>query len=374
MMFKNSFYIGKIAGIPIRIHISWLIVFVLFTWHLAGNYFPQNYPGWDNTRYLWTGVITSLLFFVSVLIHELAHSIVATKQELPVRDIVLFIFGGVSELTDEPKSAGNEFLMALVGPLSSFLLAILFGILWLIMRELSEPVSAIGGFLASINLMLAIFNMIPGFPLDGGRVFRAILWGIKGNLVKATRWASAMGQGFAMLLIFLGIWQLFKGNWVNGMWFSFIGWFLDNAALSSYRQVTAQQTLIGHIVREAMTRDCPQLSPDMTIERVVEEYILGLGKRCLPVVQDKRLLGLVTIHSIKKIPKEQWSHAQVHNAMIPLEKIRSVKPDESLLKVLHAMTEDGVNQLAVIDGEEFVGLLARDNVVSFIRNRLDLGL
>ncbi len=373
-MFKKSFYIGKIAGIPIRIHISWLIIFVLITLTLALRYFPQNYPHWSKALYFTIGLITSLLFFVSVLIHELAHSIVAKKQGLPVRDIVLFIFGGVSELSEEPQSPGNEFFMALVGPLSSFLLAVLFGLLWFLMINISDPISAILGILAIINLVLAIFNMIPGFPLDGGRVFRAILWGFKGDIVKATRWASALGQGIAFMLIFWGIWSIFRGNWIDGMWLAFIGWFLDNAAMSSYRQVTIRQSLAGHKVKEVMSQDYPLLPPNITIEQVVEQYIIGSGRRCLPVVQDKRLLGLLTIHSIKKIPKEQWRYESASQVMIPLDKIKSVSPGEDLWKALQAMTEDGFNQLVVLDGHEFAGMLARDHVVSFIRNREELGL
>lgn len=373
-MFKNSFFIGTIAGIPIRIHISWLIIFFLITGTLALVHFPQNYPHWSQFLHFAIALITSLLFFVSVLIHELAHSIVAKKQGLPVKDIVLFIFGGVSELGDEPQSPGNEFVMALVGPLSSFLLFIVFGFLWFFMRTINEPIGAIGGILAIINLMLAAFNMVPGFPLDGGRVLRAILWGIKGDIVKATRWASALGKGIAYLLIFLGIWLIFRGDWINGMWIAFIGWFLDNAAMSSYRQVTIKQSLAGHTVKEVMRPNYPQLLPNMTIEEVVEQHIIGTGRRCLPVVQGKRLLGILTVHSIKKIPKEQWPHASVIRAMIPLDKIKSIPPGEDLWKALQAMTEDGFNQLVVLEGYEFVGMLARDHVVSFIRNRKDLGL
>lgn len=373
-MFKNSFYLGKIAGIPIRIHISWLIIFVLVTWTLAAVYFPQMYPGWSKSLYLLTGILTSFIFFVCVLLHELAHSIVAKRQGQPVRDIVLFIFGGVSELSDEPRSAGNEFIMALVGPLTSFIIAIVFGLLWFFMRTVNETISAIGAFLGYINLVLAIFNMIPGFPLDGGRVFRAILWGIKRDLVKATRWASFVGQLIAFLFIFLGVWQIFRGNLVNGLWIAFIGWFLDNAAMSSYRQVTMQQALSGYTVKEVMSRDCPQLPPDIMIEKVVEHHILGEGRRCLPIIQDGEFLGLLTIHDIKKIPREQWPQVSTSQIMIPMDKIESVRPDEDLWKALQAMTQDGFNQLPVLNDEKFVGILARDHVVSFIRNLSDLGL
>ncbi len=372
-MFRTSFYIGKIAGIPIRIHISWLVIFLLITWTLTHVY-AQEYPGWNKALYFIIGVITSFLFFISVLIHELAHSIVAKKQGVPVKDIVLFIFGGVSELSEEPRSPGNEFVMALVGPLSSFLLFLFSGLIWFFVRSKIEPIGAMAGFLAIINLMLFAFNLIPGFPLDGGRVFRAILWAIRGDIVKATRWASIVGQGFAFLLIFLGIWWILKGNLIDGIWIILIGWFLDNAAMSSYRQVNIKQSLAGHTVKEVMTKDCPSLSPDITIEEAVEQHIIGAGRRCLPVVQYEKLLGLLTIHSIKKIPKEQWSFTKASQAMIPLENIKSVHPDEDLWKALQAMTEDGFNQLVVLEDHEFAGMLARDHVVSFIRNRQDLGL
>ena len=268
-MVKGSFSLGKVAGISINIHISWLIIFVLVTWSLAVAYFPQQYPNWSAPLYWSLGVGASLLFFTSVLLHELAHSLVARGRGIPVRDITLFIFGGVSEIAQEPTTAGTELFMALVGPITSFFLAGVFALLWLLARSIGGPLSALTLYLASINAMLGGFNLIPGFPLDGGRVLRAILWGISGSLEWATRYASLVGQGIAYLFILLGIWQVVTGNWINGLWIAFIGWFLDNAAQTSYRQVAMKRMLSGHTVEQAMNRDCYSIAPTVTLESLI---------------------------------------------------------------------------------------------------------
>ncbi len=325
-MVKGSFTLGRVAGISINIHISWLIIFVLVTWSLAVSYFPQQYPDWSAPLYWSLGVSASLLFFASVLLHELAHSLVARSRGIPVRAITLFIFGGVSEIAQEPTTPGTELLMALVGPVTSFLLAGFFGFLWLLARSIDSPLSALNLYLASINGILGGFNLIPGFPLDGGRVLRAILWGITGSLERATRYASLVGQGIAYLFILLGIWQVVTGNWINGLWIAFIGWFLDNAAQTSYRQVAMKRMLSGHTVGEAMNRDCYAIAPTVTLERFIHEHILGTGRRCFPVVEGGEVIGLLTLHNVKEVPRERWAAVMAREVMTPLDQLRSVKP------------------------------------------------
>jgi Zn-dependent protease len=249
-MLRNSIRIARIGGISINIHISWILIFILVTWTLAAGYFPQNYPHWSRPLSWSVGVITSILFFVSVLLHELAHSFVARARGLPVHDITLFIFGGVSQLEEEPQTAATEFIMALVGPLTSIVLGGAFGALSVAASGVSEPLAALGMYLGGINVVLGLFNLIPGFPLDGGRVLRSVLWQATGSLQRATRWASLVGQAVAYLFILAGIWRIFTGDWVGGLWIAFIGWFLDNAASSSYRQLTVRNLLVGHKVRE----------------------------------------------------------------------------------------------------------------------------
>jgi Zn-dependent protease/predicted transcriptional regulator len=373
-MFKNAMRIASIGGISINIHVSWILIFVLVTWSLAAGYFPQNYPDWSTTLSWTVGLVTSILFFVSVLLHELAHSFVARARGLPVHDITLFIFGGVSQLEEEPQTAGTEFVMALVGPLTSIALGVAFGALWLAARPVSEPLSALGFYLAGINILLAVFNLIPGFPLDGGRVLRSILWQASGNLQRSTRWASLVGQGVAYLFILAGIWQIFTGDWVGGLWIAFIGWFLDNAASSSYRQLTVRNLLAGHKVKEVMSRECLEVNPDTTLDELINGHMLPRGTRCFPVVEGGLVKGLVTLHNIKGVSQDRWSSTSVSQVMTPFDGLKRVGPDEELWAAMRNMTEEGVNQLPVMDDGQLLGMLGRDNIVSFIKIKGELGI
>lgn len=373
-MLSNAIRVARIGGISINIHVSWILIFVLVTWTLAVGYFPQNYPDWSRSLYWTVGLVTSVLFFVSVLMHELAHSVVARARGLPVHDITLFIFGGVAHLEDEPETAGTEFVMAVVGPLTSLVLGVCFGVVWLAARGVSEPLAALGQWLAMINILLAFFNMIPGFPLDGGRVLRSILWQATGNLQKSTRWASRVGQGVAYLFILWGIWRIFTGDWVGGLWIAFIGWFLDNAASSSYQQLTVRNLLAGHKVREVMSRECLEIDPDTTLDRVINEHVLPRGARCFPVVEGGLVKGLLTIHNIKGVSQDRWSSTPVDEVMTPLDGLKKVSPDEELWEAMRNMTEEGVNQLPVMDDGRLLGMLARDNIVSFIKVKGELGI
>jgi len=373
-MTKNAIRLGSLFGIPVRVHISWFLIFVLVTWSLAGAYFPQRYPHWSSGLYWGVGLATSLLFFVSVLLHELAHSLVARWIGIPVRHITLFIFGGVAQIAREPGSPGAEFFMSIVGPLTSLALAGLFGVGWLLSRGANEVLAALTFYLTGINAGLAFFNILPGFPLDGGRVLRSLLWAWHGDFRQATRIVSLAGQGLAYLFILTGIWQIFKGNWSGGLWIAFIGWFLDNAAQTSYRQVALRSLLDGHTVREVMTRECYPLPPEITLEKVINEYLLGTGRRCFPVVDQGHLRGLMTLHNIKRIPREHWPVTTVEVAMTPLAELRAIGPDVELWSALQEMTEEGVNQLPVVEEGQLLGMLGRDNILTFLRTKAELGL
>jgi Zn-dependent protease/predicted transcriptional regulator len=380
-MLKNSFRIARIGGISINIHVSWILIFLLVTWTLAVGQFPQQYPDWSTSLHWTVGVATSLLFFASVLAHELAHSFVARARGLPVHDITLFIFGGVAHLEDEPETAGTEFVMALVGPCTSILLGACFWILALTTGASSEPVAALAIYLAGINVALGLFNLIPGFPLDGGRVLRSILWQATGSLQRATRWASLIGQAVAYFFILLGIYMIlgfevpFLGvGLFSGLWVIFIGWFLDNAASSSYRQLTVRNLLAGHTVREVMTQDCPEVGPDVTLDRLVTEHMLPKGARCFPVVEGGSVRGLLTLHNIKGVAQNRWSMTTVGQVMTPLDGLKRVSPEEGLWTAMRNMTEEGVNQLPVMDDGRLLGMLRRDNIVSFIRLKGELGV
>ena len=372
-MFRNRIGLGKVFGIPVKIDISWLLIFVLVTWSLAGSYFPRLYPEWAKSSYWLLGVITSVLFFASVLAHELGHSLVARAQGQPVTDITLFIFGGVSSLSDEPRSARDEALMAGVGPGVSIAVAVLCGVLYLLLRGVSQGLAAMTQFLAVVNASLAIFNLIPGFPLDGGRVLRALLWGARGDLLWATRWASYVGQGVSYLFILYGVFSVFSGNWLNGIWIGFIGLFLNNAALSSYQQVTLRNLLEGHTVSEIMTRNCEVMPPQLSVEEAVSGYLVGGARRCYTVGTREHVEGLLTVHNVREVPRDQWTTRRVRDIYTPLDKVRSVQPSTPLWDALREMTAEGVNQLPVMVDSELAGMLTRENLVTYIQNRSELG-
>ena len=373
-MIKGYVNLGQIAGIPVRIHISWLLIFMLVTWNLMGSVFPQRYPGGSLGLYLATGLLSSLLFFASVLLHELSHSIVARRRGLPVHDITLFLFGGVSELSGEPETPATEFLMALAGPVTSLLLGGLFLAVGSQMQESRQLLAVLCLYLGQINISLGLFNLIPGFPLDGGRVLRSILWHRSRNLAQATRIASLIGQGVAYLFIMVGVWQIFSGQWSNGIWIAFIGWFLDNAAQASWRQMAVKNMLAGHIVQEVMTQDCYSLPPATSLDELVSQHLLTTGRRCFPIVQEGQLLGPLTLHNIKQVPRARWSDVNVERTMTPLSQLKAIGPDDDLWSAMQEMTEEGVNQLPVMEEGQLIGMLARDNLMSFIRVRAELGV
>ncbi len=373
-MLRGGIPLGRFFGISVRLHWSWFFIFLLVTWSLAVFYFPDRYPEWSRGGYVVMGLATSILLFASVLIHELAHSLVAKAAGIPIESITLFLLGGVSQMTQEPGKPGTEFRMALAGPATSLVLGGIFWGIWFAVRNVNEPTAALVFWLGWINLVLAIFNLVPGFPLDGGRVLRSIVWWRTGNLLRATRAASFIGRGIGYLLIFVGIFVLFWGDWITGLWMAFIGWFLQNAAVGSYRQLAVQDMLRGHTVSEVMVRDCPTVSPSLTLERLVNDYILTSGRRCFPVVEDSRLLGLMTMHDVKAVPRQIWATKTVREAMTPIERLKSVRASEDLSSVLQLMTAEDVNQLPVMENNTVVGMVARDNLLSFIRTRDELGV
>jgi Zn-dependent protease/CBS domain-containing protein len=377
-MLKSGIPLGRLFGISLRLHYSWFFIFALITWALAGSYFPSAYPSWSLAARTIAGLITSLLFFGSVLAHELMHSVVSQRQGIPVQSITLFIFGGVSQITAEPKKPGDEFRMAIAGPATSLVIgAILIGIYfaWRGASSFSTQfVTAIVYWLGYINLVLGVFNLIPGFPLDGGRVLRSLLWWRSNNLRSATRISSNVGRAVGFLFIFGGIWLVFTGNWINGIWLALIGWFLESAAAGSYRQLLLQDMLKGHVASEVMSRDCVVVNPETTIDRLVHENILSSGRRCFPVASDSHIMGLITLHNIKTVPREQWSTETVKEAMTPFEKLKWVRPDEELSSVLRILTQDDINQLPVIQDNQIVGMIGRDNLLSFVNVRSGLGI
>ncbi len=372
---RTSLTFGRIFGIPIGVHSSWFLVAALIVWSLASGYFPQEYPTWSTVTYWLIGVITSVLFFASVLIHELGHSVVALREGVPVRGITLFIFGGVAQIEREPSTAGAEFRIAIAGPVTSFALAGFFGLLGL--TAAINPVAAAPAvYLGRINLMLAVFNLIPGFPLDGGRVLRAALWEYADNFREATHWATIVGQGVAFLFILAGVGQMFFGdNFMNGLWIAFIGWFLNNAAEASRQQTVLRESLAGVTVRDVMTPQCPTVPANLQLNRLVNDHILGTGQRCFFVRSDDYgPEGLITLHNIKRTPRERWDDVTASQVMTPMDALESAQPDEEVYALLQRMDEADVNQMPVVENGHLIGMVSREHLLHHIRTRSELGI
>jgi len=372
---ESSFTIARIRGIPIGVHYTWAFAVLLITWSLAAGYFPASYPGWSRPMYFLVGATAAVLLFVSVLLHELCHSVVAQARGLKVHSITLFIFGGVSNIAQESEDPQDEFLIAVVGPVSSLALAGMFWLAGLALPNDLSPTSALLTYLAMVNLMLAIFNILPGFPLDGGRVLRAILWGVTGSVVRGTTIASVVGQVVAFLFIgygFLQILQIFDGGFLNGLWIAFIGWFLNSAAESTRRQVQMQEGFKGVKVGAVMTPDPPFVGPALTVRELVDEYILRRGLRAMPVALDGRIVGLVSLTDVQKLPEAEWSGNSV-GAIMTKEPLRSVGPDTPVTKALEMLVELDVNQVLVVDTDgSLLGILSRGDVMRFLQLRSEL--
>lgn len=370
-MNQHSIPLGKILGISIGLDYSWFVIFALLTWMLAGSYYPEEFKHWSPLLYWLMGAVTAIMLFVSVLLHELGHSVVALRYKIPVRSITLFLFGGVAQIGAEPPSAIAEFFIAVAGPLVSLALAIFFYAAQPLVAGV-EPLLGLAKYLAYINMALVLFNLIPGYPLDGGRVLRAVVWAITGNMSRSTLIAANVGRFFAFLLIFAGVWQMFSGNVGNGLWIAFIGWFLDNAASVQIQQVMFQG-LTGHHVSQAMSTHYAIIPEDLTLQQLVDEQILGGGQRSFLVNRGDQTVGLMTLHRIKEVPRLEWATTSVAQVMLPFEQLKCVDPDAELWSALEKMDRNGVNQMPVIRDQHVIGMLSREDAITFLRTLQEFG-
>ena len=383
----KGFRIGKIFGINIHIDWSWLLIFGLVSWSLAST-FGQIHAEWTTLAQWGMALSAALLFFMSVLAHELAHSLVARARGVPVRNITLFMFGGVSNIQREPTSPLGELLITIVGPLTSFLLGAVFLILGSgsiaianinvvnanAMLSQLGPVSTILIWLGSINILVGLFNLIPGFPLDGGRIVRSILWGITDNLNKATRWASWMGQAVAWALIFAGMSMLFGAQipllgsgFINGIWLIFIGWFLQSAAVQSYRKVVVQDILEDVPVKQMMYTDVPVVHANLSVQTLIDNYIMQSDNRAFIVLDDDKMLGLVTIEDVRKVAPESRNTMLIRNVMTPSQKMVVVAPEEEAAEAFDRLQAKDIRQLPVVNGNKIVGLLRRKDIIRWLQ-------
>jgi len=386
-MIGKGIRIGRLYGININIDWSWLLIFTLITWNLVAV-FGQMHPQWETALRIALAVVASLLFFLSVLAHELAHSLVALANGLPVKNITLFLFGGVANIQREPPSPKAEFVMAIVGPLTSLVIgAVLLGITassinvtagltqpGAILANLG-PVTTILLWLGAINIILGVFNLVPGFPLDGGRVLRSILWGITNNLRRATRWASLVGQGIAWLMIIAGVSMIFGvrlpifgTGFISGIWLAFIGWFLNTASAQSYQQVALRDILGGVPVTTMMRRDPPTIEPDCTVSDLVHTHVMGTDDQAFPVLENNLLVGIVTLDDVRRVRRNDWDTTFVREIMTPQEKIVTISPDEDASEAVDKLVQRDVRQLPVVYNNcEFIGLLRRRDIMRWLQ-------
>lgn len=384
---NSGFRLGKILGINIHIDWSWLLIFALVSWSLATS-FSAAHPDWSITLRWGLAVVAALLFFTSILLHELAHSLVARYRGIPVRRITLFIFGGVSNIQKEPDSPFSEFLITIVGPLTSFILGSIFLVLGAgtfalgntISADLTialsnfSPLSTILLWLGSVNVLIAMFNLIPGFPLDGGRIVRSILWAVTDDLTRATRWASYLGQAVAWVLMLVGVSMMFGLNipilgsgFVNGIWMLFIGWFLQNAAIQSYQKVVIQDVLEDVPVRRLMIQDVPSVDADLTVRELIDNHILQSDHQAFVALEGEKMVGLVTFDDVRKVDSEARDSKLVRDVMTPSEKLLVVAPEEGASDAFNRLQSGNIRQLPVVSGEGIVGLLRRKDIVRWLQ-------
>ncbi len=375
---RSNIKLGRISGIEIGLHYSWFIIAALITFSL-GEHFRQVNPNWGTGQIWIAALVTAALFFVTLLLHELAHSLVAQARGLKVRAITLFALGGVSQIQDDATDAKTEFWVAIAGPIASLVigfgcLAIALGLGW---QRSTEPRTAVTGvlvWLGYINIALAAFNMIPGFPLDGGRVLRAIVWAITKNADRSTGIAARVGQFVAFLFILDGIWQFFSGAGFGGLWIAFIGWFLMDAAKASYAEVGITAALRGVRVSEVMSRDCAIVSPGMSLQEFVNSYLLRAGERCFAVEDEGHFVGLITPRDMASIPRDRWDQTTVREAMRPLQELHVITPDTPVLDALRLVVSNDVNQLPVVAKGTLQGVVSRSQLVQLLQVRSELQL
>lgn len=369
---RHSWKIARIFGIDIHIDSSWFIIFILFTWVLASSYYPERFPEWSASQNWILGAFTALLLFVSVLIHELSHSLIAIHQGEQVRSITLFILGGVAQIHGEPKQPLKEFVMALAGPFASFVLAILFLMLNFVLHGFSRPLAAAAFYLFLLNVALGCFNLLPGFPMDGGRVLRSIIWQVTGDLEKATKIASRVGQGFAFFFIFLGVLQVLNGV-LSGFWLVFIGWFLHSASVRGYTQVVFEKVLQGMYARDLMVTDFETVFGGMSVQDLVDEFILKKHEQVFMVSYGEKLEGIVCLEDVKALARDQWPQTPVREIMTPREKFHAVAPDTDGNSVLQKLTTKEIHQVPVMEGEEVLGIICRNDLLRTLKLHSEMG-
>lgn len=357
--------IFRIWGIPVRVHVSWLVIFGLIAWSLSVGYFPERLPDLPLLAHWASGLLAALLLFVSVLLHELSHSVVARRCGIPVSGITLHVFGGVSQLEREPERPGVEIAVAVVGPLTSFAIAAVVALAYALLGPPEAP-AAIMRYLVLVNVLVGAFNLVPGFPLDGGRLLRALLWKVKGDLAWASRMASLAGSVFAFLLIGAGVFRALSGEFLGGLWFVLIGLFLRQAAEGSYQQLLLQRVLGRLSVRDAMTSEVIHVPTDLSVAHLVEEFFWAHHVSSFPVLDGGRVVGIISLRQLKEVPRERWAETPVRDLMLPLAGPLMATPGDSLWEAFEKLSRNGLGRLAVVEDGRLVGYLSMKDVIHLI--------
>ena len=370
--------LGRLWGIQIGLHATWFLIAFLITVSLAGH-LRVTHAAWGSGVVWGLAIVTALLFFVALVAHELAHAAVARARGLPVRSITLFALGGVAQIEKEATDAGTEFWMGIAGPIASALIGgACLGLAWMVgwplWTEPATPLLAMLVWLGYINLAVALFNMLPGFPMDGGRVLRAMVWWSTGNAVRATRMASLTGQVVAFGFIVLGLVRFFGGAGFGGLWIAFIGWFLLSAARASYAETEVRESLRGVRVEAVMTRDCAVVDGRADLQTFVEDALLRTGRRCFLITENGATVGLITPHEVKTVERARWPSTTVSEVMRPLDQLRTVTPDTPVADALEMIGQDDVNQLPVLANGQLIGMISRDHILRYLLTRAELNM
>jgi Zn-dependent protease/CBS domain-containing protein len=373
-MFGARIELFKLAGFSVKVDLSWLVIAILVTWTLAAGVFPAQFPDLEPATYWMMGIGGMFGLFASIILHELSHSLVARRFGIPMRGITLFIFGGVAEMDEEPPDPESEFFMAIAGPLASVAIAVVFFILYRAGEALGWPAAVYGVMmeLAWINGILVAFNIVPAFPLDGGRVLRSVLWHYQGSLRRATRITSQIGAAFGLLLIALGVFTFIGGNFIGGMWYFLIGMFLRGAAQMSYQQLLIRRALEGEPVSRFMKTDPVTVSPEVSVDVLVHDYVYRHTHKMFPVLEEGKLTGCVTTRGVRDIPREQWHQRKVRDIVEPCSQTNTIRPDADAMQALSNMSRQQVSRAMVVDEGRLVGIITLKDMVQFLSTKIEL--